>query len=171
MKLEEYLKMLQARYEAYFDTSQDCSILGRTLNIYAHCHIRSEKFIVSRKAALGAWETNEYCLVEGHTAGLGATNIHDFAAFLVKAADELVKPHEEHMSSIVSGILVSERGFEPEAVRIGTRFKHESSFWFGIRGWCSVRLLLVDLSSGQVYASRKGKEVIKIYQPKGVMSR
>ena len=163
--------MLQARYEAYFDTSQDCSILGRTVNLYACCHVRSEKFFLSRKATLGAWETNEYCLVEGHPAGLGAVNVQDFAAFLVRAADELVKPHEEHMSSVISGILVSEQGVDPEAIRIGTRFKHDRSFWFGIRGWYSVRLLLVDLSSGQVYASPKGKEVIRIYQPKAAMSR
>ncbi|MBT9166468.1 MAG: hypothetical protein DDT25_01153 [Chloroflexi bacterium] len=166
MKLEEYLKMLRARYEAYFDTSPDYSILGRTVDLYARCHVRNEKFFLSRKATLGAWETSEYCLVEGHPVGLGAAKVRDFAAFLVRAADELVKPHEEHMSSIVSGILVSERGFEPEAIRIGTGFKHERSFWFGLRGWCSVCLLLVDLSTGQVYASPKGKEVMRIYLPK-----
>lgn len=171
MELEEYLKMLRARYEAYFDTSPDYCIGGRTVDLYARCHVRNEKFFLSRKATLGAWETNEYCLVKAHPAGLGAAKVRDFAAFLVRAADELVKPHEEHMSSIVSGILVSERGFEPEAIRIGSRFKHERSFWFGIRGWCSVRLLLVDLSSGQVYPSRKGKEVTKIYQPKPAISR
>lgn len=169
MKLEEYLKMLRARYEAYFDTSPDYSLLGRMVDLYARCHVRNEKFFLSKKATLGAWETNEYYLVEGHTARLSAAEVQDFTAFLVRAADELVKPHEEHMSSIVVGILVSERGFEPEAIRIGTRFKHESSFWFGLRGWRSVRLLLVDLSSGQVYASRKGKEVMSIYQPKPVM--
>ncbi|MCL0073240.1 hypothetical protein M1O57_04975 [Dehalococcoidia bacterium] len=169
MKLEEYLKILQARYEACFDTSPDYSILGRTVDLYARCHVRSEKFFLSRKATLGAWETNEYCLVEGHQAGLGAAKVRDFAAFLVRAADELVKPHEEHMSSVISGILVSEQGVDPEAIRIGTRFKHDRSFWFGIRGWYSVRLLLVDLSSGQVYASPKGKGVMKSYLPKQVV--
>jgi hypothetical protein len=169
VKLEEYLKTLQARYQAYFDTSTDYTILGRTLDLYARSHQRCEKFLLSRKATLGAWETNEYCLVEGHSAKIYAPKVQDFTTFLVGAADELVKPHKEHMSSIVSGILVSERGLEPEAIRIGERFKHERSFWFGLRGWCSVRLLLVDLSSSQVYASRKGKEVMKSYQPKPVL--
>ncbi|MCL0079393.1 hypothetical protein M1O18_00570 [Dehalococcoidia bacterium] len=169
MKLEEYLKILQARYEACFDTSPDYSILGRRLALYACCHMRNEKFFLSRKATLGAWETNEYCLVEGRSDRIYPSDVQDFTAFLVNAANELVKPHEEHMSSVISGILVSEQGVDPEAIRIGTRFKHDRSFWFGIRGWYSVRLLLVDLSSGQVYASPKGKEVMKSYLPKQVV--
>lgn len=167
---EEYLKELQARYRAYFDIFPDYSLLGRTVGLFARCHVRHEKFFLSRKATIGAWETSEYCLVEGRQAGIGTDQVRDFTAFLVRAVDELVKPHEEHMSSIVSGILVSERGFEPEAIRLGTGFRHERSFWFGLRGWCSVRLLLVDLSSGKVYASRKGKEVMRIYRPRAAVA-
>ena len=171
MKLEEYLETLRGKYEAYFDIYPDYSVLGRRLNLYARSHVRSEKFFISKKATLGAWETNEYCLVEGHSAKVYAPQVQDFTTFLVNAADELVKPHKEHMSSVVTGILVSERGFDPEAIHIGTRFKRSRSFWFGLRGWCSVCLLLVDLSSGQVHASSKGKEVMKSYQPKPMPSR
>ena len=166
MKLQEYLETLRRKYEAYFDIYPDYSILGRRLDLYACCHVRNEKFLATKKLTLGAWETNEYCLVEGHSAKVYAPQVQDFTVFLVNAADELVKPHKEHMSSVVTGILVSERGFAPEAIHIGTRFKHGRSFWLGLRGWYSVCLLLVDLSSGQVHASPKGKEVMKSYQPK-----
>jgi len=162
---------LQGKYEAYFDIYPDYSILGRKLDLYARSHVRSEKFFLTKKAVLAAWETNEYCLVEGHSAKVYAPQVKDFTIFLVSAAGELVKPHKEHMSSTVTGILVSEQGFDPDAIHIGTRFKHGRDFWFGLRGWYSVCLLLVDLSSGQVYASPKGKEVIKSYQPKPILSK
>ncbi|MBU2535304.1 MAG: hypothetical protein KKD83_03940 [Chloroflexi bacterium] len=171
MKLEEYLESLRRKYEAYFDIYPDYTILGRRLDIYACCHVRNEKFVVTKKATLGAWETNEYCLIEGHSAEIYAPKVQDFIAFLVNAAGELVKPHKEHMSSVLTGILVSERGFDPEAIHIGTRFKYSHSFWLGLRGWYSVCLLLVDLLSGQVYANPKGKEVIKSYQPNSMSSR
>jgi len=171
MKLEEYLETLRHKYEAYFDIYPDYPVLGRKLDIFARSHVRSEKFFLTKKAVLGAFETNEYCLVEGHSAKVYAPQVKDFTIFLVSAAGELVKPHKEHMSSMVTGILVSEQGFAPEAIHIGTRFKHSRDFWFGLRGWCSVCLLLVDLLSGQVYASPKGKEVIKSYQPKPIPSK
>jgi len=171
MKLEEYLETLRRKYEAYFDICPDYSILGRKLDLYARSHVRSEKFFLTKKVTLAAFETNEYCLVEGHSAKVYAPQVKDFTIFLVSAAGELVKPYKEHMSSMVTGILVSEQGFDPEAIHIGTRFKHSRDFWFGLRGWCSVCLLLVDLSSGQVYASPKGKEVIKSYQPKPIPSK
>ncbi|MBA7557475.1 hypothetical protein ES705_50233 [subsurface metagenome] len=171
MKLEEYLEILRGKYEAYFDIYPDYSILGHRLDLYACSHVRSEKFFATRKITLGALETNEYCLVEGHSARIYTPTVQDFINFLLNAAHKLVKPHKEHMSSVVTGILVSERGFDPEAIHIGTRFKHSRSFWFGLRGWYSVCLLLVDLSSGQVHANPKGKEVMKSYQPKPVPSR
>jgi len=170
IKLQEYLDILRGKYEAYFDIYPDYSILGRRLDLYARSHVRSEKFFLTKKVTLAAFETNEYCLVEGHSSKIYAPEVKDFSAFLVNAAGELVKPHKEHMSSMVTGILVSEQGFDPEAIHIGTRFKHGRDFWFGLRGWYSVCLLLVDLSSGQVHASSKGKEVIKSYQPKPVPS-
>lgn len=141
------------------------------MDLYARSHVRSEKFFLTKKAILGAFETNEYCLVECHSANIYAPEVKDFTAFLVNAAGELVKPYKEHMSSVVTGILVSEQGFAPEAIHIGTRFKHSRDFWFGLRGWYSVCLLLVDLSSGQVHANSKGKEVIKSYQPKLMPSK
>ncbi len=141
------------------------------MDLYARSHVRSEKFFLTKKVTLAAWETNEYCLVECHSANIYAPEVKDFTAFLVNAAGELVKPYKEHMSSVVTGILVSEQGFAPEAIHIGTRFKHSRDFWFGLRGWYSVCLLLVDLSSGQVHANSKGKEVIKSYQPKLMPSK
>jgi hypothetical protein len=119
---------------------------------------------------LAAWETNEYCLIEGHSAKIHASEVQEFTTFLVNAADELVKPHKEHMSSVVTGILVSEQGFDPQAIHLGTRFKHSRSFWFGLHGWYSICLLLVDLSSGRVYANSRGKEVMKSYQPRPMPS-
>ena len=72
MKLEEYLEILRGKYEAYFDIYPDYSILGRRLDLYACSHVRSEKFFATRKITLGAFETNEYCLVEGHSAKIYA---------------------------------------------------------------------------------------------------
>ena len=171
MKLEEYLETLRCKYEAYFDIYPEYFILGRKVDLYACSHVRNEKYFLTKKTTLGAWETNEYCLVEGHSSKIHLPEVQDFIAFLVNAASELVKPHKEHMSSMVTGVLVSEEGFDPEAIRIGTKFKHNRSFWFGLQGWYSGCLILVDLSSDQVHANSKGKEVIKSYQPKSMLPR
>ena len=63
MKLEEYLEILRGKYEAYFDIYPDYSMLGRRLDLYACCHVKSENVFISKNATLGAWETNEYCLL------------------------------------------------------------------------------------------------------------
>ena len=94
MKLEEYLETLRHKYEAYFDIYPDYSILDRKLDLYARSHVRSEKFFLTKKAVLGAFETNEYCLVEGHSAKIYAPQVQDFSRMtLYQAVFEIGRAH------------------------------------------------------------------------------
>ena len=88
-----------------------------------------------------------------------------FVLDLKRAVDELVKPSHEHMSSAITGVLVAEQGFAPEAVRRVTKSGFTRNFWLGLHGWCFLRLLGIDLSTGQTWANRRGKEVVRAYSP------
>jgi hypothetical protein len=36
----------------------------------------------------------------------------------------------------------------------------------GIKGWCDIRLILVDLKGKKLYSNKKGKEVLSAYKIK-----
>jgi len=89
-----------------------------------------------------------------------------FSKFIKSLVNELVNPSVETMSTILNGVLISASGFSEEAVSFTKKFKFSKSFLLGIRGWCDIRLILVDLKEKKLYSNKKGEEVLSAYKIK-----
>lgn len=163
MDATKYISLLEQKYSSHFDVQLDTAIDGRQLALYANCNVKHEKYVVVRKASIASWETNEHCLVQISSRALMVKDISNFTDFLVQAAKKLVKPHSHHMHTLITGIFLSEQGFEDEAVRFGKRFNYTRSYLLGFHGWSSIRLVLVDLKREQVHGNARSKEVLKFY--------
>ncbi|SFG72260.1 hypothetical protein SAMN05660649_02509 [Desulfotomaculum arcticum] len=163
MNLEQYLNWLADRYAGYFDVERESVILGHSLSIYAFSNIRCDKYFATKKISLGGYENIEHCLVAGHRQQVDSNGFEAFIHLLVKAANELVTPHHEHMSTMITGVLVSEKGFVPEIINQSKRFSFGRTYRFGLQGWSQVHLILVDLAAGQIHANKKGREVARSY--------
>jgi len=68
------------------------------------------------------------------------------------------------MSTVINGVLILEDGFEENLKKSIEKFKFNRSFAFGFKGWAYIRLLVVDLSKGEVITNKRGKEVKKFYK-------
>nr|HPK87241.1 hypothetical protein [Atribacterota bacterium] len=89
--------------------------------------------------------------------------VNDFSRFLTSAAQELVIPSLDIMSHLIDGIIVSAQGFSQEAISAAQKYKYSRTFFLGIKGWCDIRLLLVDLKNSAVFCNAKGKEIAQVY--------
>lgn len=163
MQLEQYLDWLAQRYAGYFDVERERIVLGQSISIYALSHIRSDKYFATKKISLGGYENIEHCLVAGHREQVDSDGFEVFLHLLIRAVDELVTPHHEHMSTTVTGVLVAEKGFAPEVINRSRKFSFSRTYRFGLQGWSQVRLIFVDLTAGQVHANKKGREVARSY--------
>lgn len=165
MDFKEYADIIERKLQRSFDILRDRSVGGTRYDLYAEFHLRNERFVLSKKAVIYAFENNEYCLVR-YFPELRAGDASGFAAGLVEAAEELIKPDGEHMSSVVTGVIVFGEADakavtdSAEAVR---RFSHHRSFALGFKGWVDIRLLLVSLKEGVIAANKKGEQVSKVY--------
>lgn len=164
MNLREYFDWLADKYAGYFDVQRDCVVLGRVFPVYAVSQIRSDKYFASKKISLGGYENLEHCLVHGRQEALDQAGLEEFMRVLKNAVDELVKPHHEHMSTTITGVLVAERGIAPGTVKRVHKFSLGRTYRWGLHGWSRVRLILVDLATGQVHANKKGREVVYSYR-------
>jgi len=98
---------------------------------------------------------------------LGNKNeVKEFSQFLISSIDKLSPPSVDTMSTILNGVLVVTLGFSEEAINFAKEFKFSKSFLLGIKGWCDIRLILVDLKEEKLYSNQKGKEVLSAYKVK-----
>lgn len=164
MELSAYLDLIQDRLTAYFDIHRPFEYHQTEFDLYAKSDMRNERYFASKKIKVYAIENKEHVFVK-FTESPSAKVLNEFWQTLVKAAEELPEPHEEHMSTIINGVLVSPQGISPETRETAVTLKHEKSFLFGLKGWVYIRLVIVDLAAETLVHNKRGKEVKELYSP------
>ena len=162
MDYKEYLDNIEKKLEGYFDISKCYKINGYEYDLFAEYHLRTERYILSKKAVIYAMENNEYSLIK-YFKSLDSNILNTYLDSLIKSIDIIVKPDENHMSSIITGVLVSE--YKPDSYIVDTvkKFKYHKGFAFGFKGWVDIRLILVTIGDNYIVTNKKGKEVSKVY--------
>jgi len=165
-KLELYLKDLEERYKYYYETERNKEILGVKLGIFAKSSTEHFRQVLTKNIKIDQHYTKEYAVVKTEKRFVDKNELKEFSKYLKSLVNELVNPSIETMSTILNGVLISASGFSEEAVSFTKKFKFSKSFLLGIKGWCDIRLILVDLKEEKLYSNQKGKEVLSAYKIK-----
>lgn len=164
MCFEIYKEKIQNRLSRYFDLKEDYIYKNEKFDLFAVSNIRNERYMASKKLTIYAFENDEYCFIK-NIGDLNKTKFEEIINILKESVVDFVKPHNEHMSSTITGVLAVEGTIEEEIVRRIKRFNYQRSFCFGLKGWADVRLFLIDLEKKEVIPSKKAKKSVKFYQP------
>lgn len=163
MNVTEYMDLIQTRLQRNFDIESNIKMFDQQIQLYGKSEIHNESYFASKRVKVWRAENHEFCFVRSYQF-LDEKNIKDFKDFLIKAVDYLVKPHSEHMSSIITGVMVVD-DIQESLEKVISEFKHKKTYAFTFKGWSDVRLLAVSPPSNRVISNRKGKEVENFYLP------
>ncbi len=165
MTPDEYLALLTTRLAASYNVEAPKQFGDLRFPLYAKSQLVAGKYILHHSITYERIEANEHVFARVLTGPVSPAEVASFVEELKGLISELVRPSYDHMSSALTGVIVAEHGFTPEAVRKIARMNYTKHFWFGLQGWCFFRLLGIDLATGQVTANRHGKEVMGAYRP------
>lgn len=160
----EYMDLLKDNMKSCFDIFEDYTIDTNKLDIYGKSIVRNERYIGNEKFVLDAYENYEHCLIKSTQKEVDKDEIGKFTEFLKSSMNILVTPREGHMSTIISGVYISDLGFSEEAIHIAKKFKYSKTFSMGLKGWCDEKLFLIDLKKNKVYTNKEGKKNKKFYE-------
>ncbi len=168
MKSEEYLKLLRELYLAHFNMEKDKEILDRHFDLYAFCEVKNEKYIAHQSLKIYSYNDYEHCLVDMQTEFNDSNLTREF---FQKCAAELIEINSQHHQTFLTYVMAVEEGVSREQAAKVKKFKFSKSYWLGLKGWCDLRLILVDLKSHQVYSNKKGREIAAKYDPDWLKAR
>lgn len=163
--LDEYIKDLEKRLQAHYDIETHKIISTLKLDIYAISVIEHFRNIFSKKIQIDHYQEKEIILVKGFDRYVQEQDVNQFSRLLIQVTREHVSPSFDVMSHTINGILISSQGFSREAIRLAEQFRYSRTFFLGIKGWCDIRFLLIDLPNTCLYCNPKGKEVKTVYSP------
>ena len=164
MDFNQYKNQIIDSLKYNFDISEGCNYGGVLFDTVAKSHIRNEKYVASKKAVIYAFENDEQCLIKE----LNNTNKNQIDHIIEVTKDNIIdniQLSEDHMSTTITLILVSEKSIDEQIVKHIKRFKYQKSFMFGLKGWITFRAVLIDLENERVICSKEAKKVGKFYQP------
>ena len=165
MEISQYMDVLEQKLECSFDVTRNYSINGFQYDLFAEYYLRNESYVLVKKAVVYAFENNEYCLIK-YYKNLNKISYKNYIYNLIQSIESVVKPSNEHMSSIITGVIVTDGILNEDLENIieaVNRFKYNKGFAFGFKGWADIRLVLVSLNEGLIATNKKGKEVSKVY--------
>jgi len=168
-KLEAYLRDLEERYKYYYEVERNKEILGVKLDIFAQSSTEHFRQVLTKKIKIDQHYTKEYAVVKTLKRIGDKSEVENFSKFIKSLVNELVVPSVNTMYTIINGVLIATSGFSEEAINFAEKFKFSKSFLLGLKGWCDIRLILIDLKGQKLYSNKKGEEVLSAYKVKSFL--
>jgi hypothetical protein len=164
MTYELYLESVSEKLKYNFDFIENPDYDGISFNLAAKSNIRNERYIGTKKAVVYAYENNEYCFFRTINH-IDFKEVDQTIDVLKKAINDFVEPSDEHMSTMFTAILVTNGIVDAGLEEKISKFRYQKSFKLGLHGWTSIRLVVVEIESGKVIASREAQKIKKFYKP------
>lgn len=159
-----YMENLFEKYNKNFNISKNIDLCDKKINLFAEYKGVGARTFITQKDVIDKYEFNEYCIVNIYNA-VDMEQVVEYAEYLKTVINDLVKPHREHKSSTITGVIVCSTPIDKSTENFIKKFKFNKSYKLYFHGWSEIRLLLVDLSNNIVISNKQGKSVKKVYIP------
>ncbi len=163
MKHEEYIQNILKKFRRHFDIHESYIIGDYEFDFLAEFHERNEKYFASKKITLDAAENNEYCFFK-YLENMNKEYFFILSHILEEAISFLVKPTFEHMSTILTCVIISDKIANDGVIQNIEKYRFNKSFFLNLKGWIKIRFVLVDLTLEKIYTSKEGGQIEEVYK-------
>lgn len=161
MNSKEYFKKIDEMLYHYFDLTLNKEIAGRSFDLYGFCRLDNERYVATRSVKI--WEFTDYEHVLVNITDKYSADFYS-QEFIAEVVAEIVDAHPNHHQTYITFVNIVESQLSSEDIQAIKRLKYSKTFRLGLRGWCDLRLIVVDISRGQIYTNKAGKEVAESYE-------
>lgn len=125
--------------------------------------LTNTKFFLSKDKVIYSYDNNEYLFAK-ELETISKDEVNDYIIpFSDYALKNIVKTDENHMSSTVT-LFISTNSVEPNIRKTIEKFKKRRSYKFGLQGYASTRIILMDKSKNELIYNYDSKEIINFYK-------
>ncbi|MET3617305.1 hypothetical protein ABID14_000934 [Peptoniphilus olsenii] len=157
MDKELYFNRLKENLSIYYDLDESLSSEYGSIDLYAKYFEKNDRYILSKKSVIYSQEAFEHIFCK-YFENITLEYVKDFTNFLETNITNFVKPNDDHMSSIIRGVIVTNEEPSDEIINFIKKYKYYKSFLFGFKGWVNIGLNLVDINNrDNFYHNKVGK--------------
>lgn len=169
MNTASYLDRLLLKYSNTFNIYKPFRIGGKQFSAYGHFFSHNEKYILVQEANMWSADSNEHILfweedeiTKEQVIEAEELIRNEMETQLVRKGEKL--PQKNHMSSLLTVILLGQKPLSKEAARRVSRFRFDKGYQFHMRGYCRGRIVAVSMDDRCVTVSpdiRRSKKMFR----------
>ncbi|MGH4123347.1 MAG: hypothetical protein ACREV6_10520 [Clostridium sp.] len=159
-----YMENLFEKYNKNFNISKNIELCEKKISLFAEYKGIGARTFITQKDVIDKFEFNEYCIVNDYNK-ISIQEVVEYTEYLKTLINTLVKPHREHKSSTITGVIVCSTPIDKSTENFIKKFRFTKHYKLYFHGWSDIRLLLVDLSNNLVISNKQGNSVKKVYIP------
>lgn len=154
----EYKVKLKNSLDAFFNVSLDKEFQNKKFDLFANFRSRNARYMLSKKAEIYAYKSNEYVFYNNVESVIDNNILDSMKNFLTKNVDNIIEVDNEHMSSMMNVIYTTNGGITEEIKKKIRKFSFYKSYKLGFKGWVNTRLIVVDLSTNEIYTNKLARK-------------
>lgn len=158
------IDLLLEKLTSSHDIERNYPADGRVWDAYACYAAASEKYVLTKKAALWSAQEFEHMLIT-HTDTVRPETIVSFQNTISRYMEpEMVHPGKalpdaNHMRSFLTIAAFCSLPVSGEVIRMVKKYRFDKGYRFSLRGFAQGRIVLIDLASHKVYTSASARDV------------
>lgn len=161
-KTYEYLNAALKYFETAFDVKKNVCFEKFTADAFAYFNCRSEKYLISKKAALWDYETNEYNFFFCRSF----SSAEEFIALrnsVLEKGLSLVKPDSRHMSSDINMIIISD-SINDDIKKEIKKYKYTKTYRFNFYGRAYFQTSGIDLTDKNIICTYRNNGIKPFFE-------
>ena len=162
MTMQERLNKLLNAYSHHYDIARDVTVEGGRFPATAFFYLRDENYLISKKHVLSAVENYEYVYFY-LTEHLTAEDLQKQIEVSRNAGMSHIKPHKEHMSSLVTLVVLADT-IDPEAKTLIKKTRFRKNYRLALHGWMEYHIAAMEISTNSFLSNPAGKGARKILE-------
>lgn len=160
MNKDKYIQQIESKLRANFHIEKDVIEDNIKFEMIARYHNISGRMFISKVDIIDQYETFENCYLKC----IDVPEIKDILEYfdIMIQKSKGINPGKDHFYTDVTGIIVAEK-LPLESENTLKKLKFGKTFRLMWRGFTTVRLICVELSTGNVFSNKAGREIKKVY--------
>ena len=159
MTKQDRLEKLINAYSHHYDIERDVVIDGVSFPAMAIYYLRDENYLINKKHVLNAVENHEYVYFY-LTDHLDAETLQNKIDFTRNDGLGRIKPHKEHMSSMVTMVILADT-IDPEAKALIKKTRFRKNYRLALHGWMEYQIAAMEISTNSFLSNPAGKNAKK----------
>ena len=159
MTRQEGLEKLIKAYSHHYDIERDVTVEGGSFPAMAIFFLRDENYLITRKHVLNAVENHEYVYFY-LTEHLDAETLREQINITREDGLGRIRPHKEHMSSLVTLVILADT-IDEEAKKLIQKTRFHKNYRLALHGWMEYQIAAMEISTNSFLSNPAGKNAKK----------